>query len=61
MEAECGVEQHSPNAVEHRLLLGGRFSDGSLGAHHLALVLFFARLTVLVLVGLGGAIFTEDL
>ena len=46
----------SPDIVEHRLLSGGGLGDGSLGAHHLALVLLLARLAVLVLVGFRSAV-----
>lgn len=47
---------YSPDTVEHRLFLGWRLGDGPLGAHYLALVLFFSCLAVFVLIGLGSAI-----
>ena len=51
----------SPDTVEHRLLFGGRLGDGPFGAHHLARVLLFASFTVLVLVGFGRAVLSQDL
>lgn len=52
---------YSPDAVEHRLFLGGRFGDGPLGAHYLALVLLFSCFAVFVLIGLGSAILPQNL
>lgn len=52
------VLHYSPDTVKHRLLLGGRFGDGPLGAHNLSLVLFFSCFAVFVLIGLGSAIFS---
>lgn len=53
---QCCVGNDSPDTVEHRLFLGGRFGDRPLGAHYFALVLFFSCFAIFVLIGFGSAI-----
>lgn len=55
------VEKFSPDTVNHRFFLGRGFGDGSLGAHNLPLVLLLACFAVFVLIGLGCAIFSQNL